>query len=174
MNKNLSPYYPPRARWHSSLFQAADGIRRRVGLDAIHLGEGLPGRFLVCGLLVPGLAFYLRGQRRIGQALVACGALLAVVFIIWLGYPLANMAFGLLLSLHTTSILFLFSPWLAEVRLPYRVMLGMALLTMIGAGVYGPLRNLLQRHCWMPLRVHGRVVVVQKWSSARSVQRGEW
>jgi len=58
MNKNLSPYYPPRARWHSSLFQAADGIRRRVGLDAIHLGEGLSGRFLGMRLVSPGACLF--------------------------------------------------------------------------------------------------------------------
>ena len=84
------------------------------------------------------------------------------------------MAFGLLLSLHVTSILFLFSPWLAEVRLPFRMGYGMGLLALIGLGVYGPLRDQLQEHWWMPLRVNGRVVVVQRWSSARSVHRGEW
>jgi len=89
-------------------------------------------------------------------------------------YPLANMAFGLLLSLTRPAFCFSLVPGWPEVRLPYRVMLGMALLTMIGAGVYGPLRNLLQRALLDAIARSRQGCSGAKWSSARSVQRGEW
>ncbi len=170
----LSPYYPPRARWYSPLLNAGDAIRRLVCLDQIQLPRGISARDLVCGLVVPGLAFYVRGEKLIGRAVMCGCALLAASFIVWLGYPLANVAFGLLLSAHVTSILFLFGPELGQVRLALRAVFGLALLSLAGLCVYAPLRNQLQAHCLMPLRQSSRVVVVQRFSSPKSVRRGDW
>lgn len=124
--------------------------------------------------MVPGLGFYVRGEKRWGKALVCCGAVLAMSFLIWIGYPLANVAFGLLLSLHVSSFLFLFKPLMAETRLPFRVALSLALLIVISQMVYAPLRHQLQEHWVMPLRAKGTVVVVHKGSDLRSVKCGEW
>jgi hypothetical protein len=170
----LSPYYPPRAHWYSPLLRIADGLRRVTWLDRIHLpAEFSPGAF-GAALFVPGLAFRLRRERLIGNAVMAGYALLAVVFFIWLGYLVANIAFGLMLSLHATSIMFLCSPWLARARLGFRLLMGVAVLVVVGGLIYAPIRNQLQNRWLMPLRLHDNVVVVQTFSPPQSVKRGDW
>jgi len=174
MNKLVSPYYPPRARWYSPVSNAAAIVRRRLCLDRIHLPDGISLGAFVVGLLAPGLAFYVRGEILIGRAVLIGCAFLAIFFLIWLGYPLANVTFGLILSAHVSSILFLCRPWLIETRFRVQIAFGLAVLALVGGGVYTPMRNLIQERYLMPLRVHGHVVVVQTFSSPQSVKRGDW
>jgi hypothetical protein len=143
-------------------------------LDRLPLPPGVSFRAFVVGLLVPGLGFYVRGEKRTGRTVLTGYALLAVTFIAWLGYPLANFAFGLLLSAHVSSILFLCRPWLQGMRFRFQIAFGLALLVAVGGGVYTPLRNQIQEHYLMPLRLHGHVVVVQTFSAPKAVRRGDW
>lgn len=174
MNRLVSSYYPPRARWYSPAFHLRDALRRRLCLDRIHLPAGISARGFIGGLLLPGVAFYARGERLIGRVVLFGCAALAVSFFVWLGYPVANLAFGLLLSAHVSSILFLFSPWLSGTRFRFQFMFGLALLAVVGGCIYAPVRNQIQENYLMPLRVRGRVVVVQTFSSANSVKKGDW
>ena len=174
MNRIVSPYYPPRARWYSPLLNVGQMLQRRMGLDRLHLPEGIPVPAFIASLLVPGLAFIVRKERLIGQAILTGYGLLAIVFIVWLGYPVANVAFGLMLSAHVTSIVFLLNPWLAEARFVFRIATGLILLLVVGGGLYAPLRNELQTKYLMPLRIRGNVVVVQSFSSPRTIHRGDW
>src|SRR5262245_42375038 len=115
MGRIVSPYYPPRARWYSrSVFRLCEAVKRVPGLDRLHLPDQIAPTTFLAGLLVPGVAFIARKERLIGRAILFGYLLLLLVFIVWLGYPVANLAFGLMLSAHVTSILFLVSPWLAE------------------------------------------------------------
>jgi hypothetical protein len=120
------------------------------------------------------MAFYLRGERLLGLAIFLGCALLGDIFIIWLGYPIANVAFGLLLSAHATSVLFLLNPWLAGARFLFRIVLGLAVLLLVGGCIYGPLRSQLQAHYLMPIRINEQVVVVRRSSSPNSVKHGDW
>jgi hypothetical protein len=174
MNHDRSAYYPPRARWYSPFFHFARAMRRRLWLDRLHLPAGLSFRAFIIGLLAPGLAFYVRGEKLIGRAVLIGSLLLAVAFIVWLGYPLANLAFGLLLSAHVSSILFLCRPWLQDVRFRFQIAFGLAVLLAVGGGVYTSLRNSIQERYLMPLRINGRVVVVQTFSASKAVRRGDW
>ena len=45
--------------------------------------------------------------------MAAC-ALLFAIFIVWLGYPIGNYAFGLMLSIHTTGFVYYCSPYLLD------------------------------------------------------------
>lgn len=174
MSKPALPYYPPRAKWYSPLFQLGDALRRRTHLDRIRLPEGIALGGLFKSIWWPGIAFCVRGERLIGTAIICGSALLAGIFIVWLGHAVANIAFGLLLSAHVISLVFLCRPWLAGER--FRVRLGtvFALLIVLGLFVYAPLRNLLQNRCLMPVRTNERVVVVQRFASAQAVKRGDW
>ena len=116
MNQFDSPYYPPRARWYSSIFRFWHAARRRTHLDQIHLPEGISLPAFLASLLVPGLAFIVRREKLIGRAILVSYGLLAIILVLWLGYPAANIAFGLMLSVHVTSINFLLQPWLAGTR----------------------------------------------------------
>jgi hypothetical protein len=97
-----------------------------------------------------------------------------VVFILWLGYPVANICFGLMLSLHVSSVIFLLNPWLAEARLAFRIATGLALLLVVGGGFYAPIRRHVETAWLMPLRINQHVVIVQTFSSPASVTRGDW
>jgi hypothetical protein len=174
MNKVISPYYPPRARWYRPGWRFGAAVRRRLHLDRLRPPGPISVRAFLCGLLVPGLAFGARGARLWGRVAVAASGLLAGLFFVWLGYPAGNVAFGLLLSLHSTGVAFLCEPWLAGARLRTRVFFSLATLLALGGLVYMPLRHLLQERYCLPMNVAGRVVVVSTRASAASVQRGDW
>ena len=129
---------------------------------------------IVGRLLVPGLAFSVRGSRVWGKVAPVTSGLLLAAFFVWLGHPAGNVAFGLLLSLHSTSIVYLCEPLLAETRLRGRIFFSMATLAMVGGLFYLPLRHLVQEHFFMPMNVNGRIVVVRAYASAATVQRGDW
>src|ERR1019366_3092617 len=108
-----SSYYPPRARWYSRLLFMTGGLRRHLALDRLRLPSGVPFSRGVASFLVPGLGFYLRGLRLWGRAAMGFCALLALVFFVGLGSTVGNLAFGLLLSIHVTSLIYVLEPWLA-------------------------------------------------------------
>lgn len=173
MSKLASPYYPPRAKWYSSLFHLGDAVRRRAHLDRLQLPAGVSPGAILKSVWWPGISFYLRGEKLIGVAVIGGSVLLVGVFIVWLGYPAAHVAFGLLLSAHVTSLIFLCNRWLAGMRFRGRIAFTLATLLVLGLLVYVPLRNLFQAHLLMPVRSGDRVIVVQRMTSASSVQRGD-
>src|ERR1700752_4216726 len=120
MSKATSSYYPPRARWYSPVLYLLSATRRRLALDRIHLPEGISLFGLAASFLVPGLGFYFRNRVWGRLALTSC-ALLAVIFIVWLGYPVASLSFGLLLSIHVSGITYYCSSWQNAEKLRTRV-----------------------------------------------------
>ncbi len=179
MSKVSSPYYPPRARWYGGVFTFGSGLRRRLALDRARRPSGIPLAHVIGGLLVPGLGFALRGPQVWGLLAVALCAVLLGVFVIWLGYPAGNLAFGTLLSVHATGLVYLLEPWLAGGRFRTRVGFSLAVLIVLGALVYLPARSLLQNRWLMPLQLRGRVVVVRPLAPHAAdrglrVHRGDW
>lgn len=149
-------------------------IRHRLALDRLNLPKDISLGGLAGSFLVPGLAVYLRGPRLWGKAALTACALLFLFFIVWLGHPFGNFAFGLILSIHASGFVYYCSPFLINERLRFRLVF--TVLTLIGLGLclYLPLRSAIQNHALTPLRVNGQVVVVGKFSSAHSVKRGDW
>lgn len=174
MSKFASPYYPPRARWHSGVFTFGNFIRRRLSLDRIRLPRGVTLWGLAGSFLIPGLGFYLQGPRLWGKAAIAACGLLFLGFIIWLGYPLGNYAFGLMLSIHVTGFVYYCSPLLTDMEFSSRLLFTVGVLIAIGGVVDAPMRSAIQEHWLIPLRTHGRVFVVQKQASPKTVTRGDW
>ena len=174
MNRVASSYYPPRARWYSPLLLLAGGVRRHLALDRIRLPAGVPFFRAVGSLVAPGLGFYLRGPRLWGKVAMGFAALMALVFIVGLGYPIGNVAFGLLLSTHVSSVIYLFEPWLAGARFRVRLSFSFVMLFVLGALVYMPVRNLIQEQWLMPLQVKGRVVIVRRLANPSALPRGAW
>jgi hypothetical protein len=173
MAKLASPYYPPRARWHSPLLGFGGALRRRLALDRVRLPQGQSLGAILVSLLVPGLGFWLRGPRRMGRLAVAASLLLVLVFFAAIGYQAGNAAFGLLLSIHGTSLIYLLEPWLAGARFRTRIFVSMALLFGLGGLVYLPARNLMETRWLAPLRVQDRVVVVRKSKPSPAVKRND-
>jgi hypothetical protein len=172
--KFTSPYYPRRARWYGRIFYFGGAIRHRLALDRIYLPKDVTVGGLVGSFLIPGLAVYLRGPRFYGKLAMAGCALLFAIFIVWLGYPVGNYAFGMMISIHTTGFVYYCSPYLLDKDFRFRILFTIAMLIVFGLTVYSPLRNMIQNHWLMPLRANGHVIVVQKLASASGVKRGDW
>jgi hypothetical protein len=174
MGRLASSYYPPRAKWYSPVLNAGNALKRQVWLDRIRLPAEASVRVLVAVLLVPGYAFYARGMRVIGRTIMLGCLFLVVIFLMWLGHPVATVAFGLLLSAHVTSVLFFLSPWLEGARIGFRMVSGLMVLAVLGGCLYTPVQYQIQNHYLMPLRLRERIVIVRTYSSAKAVHRGDW
>lgn len=174
MSRAISPYYPPRARWYSPIFSFGSAIRRLLALDHIRLPKQTTFFGLIASLLVPGLGVYLRGPRFIGLVVLGACGLLLVSFIAWLGYPLSNYAFGLLVSIHATGFIYYCSSLV--MGMPFRYRLGFTLLVLIAIYfvIYTPLRTTIQERWLMPLKMNGHVIVVKRLASVSAVRRGDW
>lgn len=174
MSKTASPYYPPRARWYGRAFYLGLATRHRLALDRIALPKEITLAGIAGGLLVPGLAVYLRGPRLWGRmALGACG-LLFLLFTVRFGYPPGNYAFGLLLSIHASGFAYYCSPCLQDRGFWFRMGFTLAVLMALGFLLYAPVRSTIQHRWLMPLRINGHVVVIQRLHSASGVKRGDW
>jgi hypothetical protein len=172
--EDASSYYPPRARWYSLLFYFGAAVRRRLALDRIHLPREMNFGGLIASFLVPGLAVNIRGPRLWGKAaLVSCG-LLFLLFIAWFGHPAGNFAFGLLLSIHTTGFVYYCSPLLLDAPFRSRLLFTLLALLAIGLLIYAPIRNVIQQHWLIPLRVRGNVIIVHRTGAPHDIKRGDW
>jgi hypothetical protein len=130
---------------------------------------------LVAGFFVPGLAVWLRGPRPWGWAALAGSAGLGLFFVAALGFAAANFAFGLLISLHVTGWVYYCQPLLAGAR--FRARMGFTLVTLLAVGLllYRPAyRHLVNNHWLAPVRLQGRVLVVQRLVQPGSIHRGDW
>ena len=169
-----SSYYPPRARWYSSFFYLGDSLRRRLALDRLTLPREMKVGELVAGFFVPGVAVWLRGPRLWGRAALGTCVALMIIFIVWLGYPVANLAFGLLISLHATGFVYYCNPLMARESFRYRLVFTFLVMLAVGLMLYLPARNYIQGHWVTPLRMNGRVIVVLRMLQINQIQRGDW
>jgi hypothetical protein len=169
-----SPYYPRRARWYGRIFYFGGAIRHRLALDRIYLPKDITVGGLIGSFLVPGLAVYLRGPRLYGKMAMAGCALLFTIFIVWLGYPVGNYAFGMMISIHTTGFVYYCNPYLLDKDFWFRIFFTIAMLILFGLVIYSPLRSVIQNYWMMPLRRNGNVIVVEKFASANAIKRGDW
>lgn len=143
-------------------------------MDRIRLPAQVTSREFFVSLIVPGYAFWARASRHWGIAALITSAVLLSTFFIGLGYPIGNIAFGLLLSLHSTGVVYLLEPTLAGVRLRFRILVSCAAMVALYLLLYRPARDFFQDHWLLPLRIRDRVVVVQRLGSARRIHRGDW
>jgi hypothetical protein len=171
--KFTSTYYPRRARWYGRIFYLGTIIRHRLAMDRIRMPDEITLVGIMGGFFIPGLAVYLRGPRLWGQAVLLACAFLFLCFIVWLGYPFGNYAFGLMLSIHTTGFVYYCGPCLLDKDFGFRILFTLAILLALGLALYMPLRGAIQNHWLMPLQMNGRSFVVQRFISAHTVKRGD-
>jgi type IV secretory pathway protease TraF len=173
MDKYASPYYPPRARWYARLFYLGLATRHKLSLDKIYLPRDIRVFGLLASILIPGLGVYFRGPRLWGRIALSVCVLLFFCFIIWLGYPFGNIAFGLMISIHVTGFTYYCSPCLREKDFAVRMAFTVLVLIGIGLGIFMPIRNAIQNHLLLPLRVNSNVIVVGKFVTANQIRRGD-
>lgn len=168
-------YYPPRARWYTTLFfHTGNQLRRRVGLDQLHLTGELSWLGLILSLVVPGFAFFIFGRRLLGWIFLPAWCLAGLVFVAALGFTAGSIAYGLIISLHATSIVFLEGHWLRDSGFGLRVVLALCTLVAVWALAYAPLVRFAENHWLLPVRLGERVLIVYRGVSTAKLERGDW
>lgn len=173
MTHRENSYYPRRANVWSPLLARADAFGRGMSRFAFHFTGGVTFPGLIAAILVPGLAVYFRNPDRSGKSTIALCAILLLVFVAFLGFPVANAAFTIVLCIHVVGLVAYCTPMMIGTEWPNRFVASLALCLMIGL-VYLPLQQFLTKRVVVPLRVHGHVVVVHRMMAANTVHRGDW
>ncbi len=149
-------------------------LRRALHLESLRLLAGLSISQLLRGVLVPGCGFLVGGRRMLGWACVGTYALAAVVFVVALGYRSGSVAYGILIALHATSIVFLEGHWLRDARFRLRLTLAVATLLAVWLLMYSPLMHFVERNWVRPVRIHNQVVLIKPHSPGWTPQHGDW
>lgn len=170
-----SSYYPPRSRWNSRILDVAGWpVRRFFHGRRLLPAAGISWFQLLLSLALPGLGFLFLGRRTQGWLVLAAYVLSALVFFAALGFPAASIGYGLLISLHATSIVVVEGLWLKESGFGTRLAVAMATLVLVWGLIYSPLVGYIESHWFLPLHMGSRVLVVQCGIAPASIQRGDW
>ena len=172
-DESASAYYPPRARWYSPLFYFWFPFRRLLHLERIHLPRGYSFGQFILSLLLPGYALIANGRRNLGWAFMGVYFCSALVFAVALGYQVGNVGYGLMISAHASSLIFLEGQWLRNSEFHLRFGLAVVTLLAVWLAIYSPAVGFVQQHWLMPLRVRGRVVIVHRGLSPGRIRRGD-
>ena len=169
-----SPYYPPRERWYSRFWYPWYLLKRRLHLAAVTDGFELPFYKLILGVTVPGLSWLWYGRPVFSLMTIASYCLLVVTFLIWIGYPAGILSLAMLMSIHTSSILYMNRRLTPAVELWKRIVWSLVVFALVSLLVYQPLRRYVERRWFIPLRVGERVLVVKTCTSPAIIKRGAW
>lgn len=170
-----SPYYPRRARWYSPLFRPWFKLQRALHLEKIRFPTGFTAGQVILSLLLPGYSLFVNRRKMVGAAFVAIYLASLVCFVVWLGFPIGSAGYGLMISIHASSIVFLENCALRDkyefgVRFP----LAIATLLVVWLAVYRPVVKFAEATWWRPMIVQGRVMVMKPAKFRDLIQRGEW
>jgi len=173
-NEADSAYYPRRARWYSRLFRPWFKLRRALHMEKIRRPSTVDLGQVILSLLLPGFSLFVNRRRIAGAVFAAIYLVSLVCFIVWLGFPIGSAGYGLMISIHASSIVFLESCMLRDkyefgIRLP----LAVATLLMVWLLVYRPAVKFAEANWCLPILVQGRVTVMKPAKFRGSVQRGE-
>lgn len=167
-------YYPPRARWYRTLFVPWFALRRALHLERIRLPVGFTTGQLLLSLVLPGFALFVNGRTKVGAAFVGIYAASLFCLIVWLGHPIGAVGYGLLISVHASSLVFLESCSLRDkFEFGTRLAMAVATLLVVWLAVYRPALNYVETHWATPMLVQGKVMVMNPALTGQVVQRGE-
>jgi hypothetical protein len=170
-----SSYYPPRARWYRRIFSNAwRPVRRYIHLEKFLPPGNLSPVSLVLSLALPGYSFFVLRRRLLGWLVLAGYLIAALVFLGALGFPAASICYGLLISIHATSIVFLEGVWLKEAKFSVRLAAALCTLFAVWGLIYAPLVGFAEHHWLLPLQMGNRVLIVQRGVAPKSIKRGDW
>src|SRR5436190_3066690 len=176
MDERTSPYYPPRAGWNRHFYEAAYALRRQLHLEDLKLPQFAitvsVWEFLLC-LFVPGFSFTFAGWKRFGRGTLLAWFMAFGLFIVWLGHTAANLAFGLMMSMHVSSIIHFLNRLAPGMTVLRRLGYSLGVLFVVGQLIYATGLRLFQRHLFMPLRWNEKVYVVNPRAPIANLRRGD-
>ena len=169
-----SEYYPPRARWYSRAFYPLFAFRRALHLERIRLPIGFTlGQFLL-SLLLPGFSLLVNGRKKVGVAFVGLYVASLICFVVWIGFQVSAWSYGLLISIHASSIIFLEScAFRNKYEFPMRFAAAVATLLVVWLAIYRPITRFIEAHWVIPVLVQNKVMVVQRIHSGAKLHRGD-
>ncbi len=169
-----SQYYPPRERWYGRFWYPWHFLKQKLRLGVVTDGFELPYYKLLLGMIVPGLSWVWYGRRIFGLVTFASYCLIAIAFLIWIGYPAGTISLAILMSIHTSSILYMNRRLTPGEELGKRIIWTLVVFALVSLLVYQPLRRQMERHWFRPLVIGERVLVVKTSVSPSLIKRGDW
>jgi len=171
--RTSSSYYPPRAGRGRHFNHLGYTVRRRLHLEQLGLALNTSPSHFALGLVVPGFSFLDAGWKTLGKTTMLGWVVAALVFLVWLGYGVSTFAFGLMMSMHVSSILYLHNRSFPGMRVLRRLVFSLALLFVVGQLVYASALKLCHDYLFMPLRVGEKVYVINRLHDVQSLRRGD-
>jgi hypothetical protein len=173
IEEETSPFYPPRARWWSGLFRPWFRLLRALHLEQIHCPVGFNVSQFFFSLLVPGISFLALGRRMLGLSVLGIYLACIPLFVVRLGFPEGNFAYGLLLAAHATSVFYLLAHWLGTMEFFNKLLLAAGCLFVVWLVLYYPVVHFFENRYALPLRVRGAVVVMHPRVAPGELKRGD-
>jgi hypothetical protein len=143
-------------------------------IEGLHYHGPLPLPQLLLCLVIPGLSLLLLGRRTLGLAFVAVYFAGAAAFVAGLGFVAGDIGYGIVISIHATSICFLEAHWLKDSSFNTRLALAFCTLVAVWGLIYAPLVHLVESRWIVPMRFGNHVMIVQRGVNVRSLKRGDW
>lgn len=173
MSEYSSPYYPPRAHWYSPLLRPWYRLRRLPWVDKLLDTRLPPLRDLCLTLLLPGYSLRTTGHPRLAKICQLTYLGLGLVFVVALGYIVADLAMGLMIGIHTASAMFGLGLSLGPIGYDRRIALALSTLTLLCLLFYLPVRNWVTTEFLVPLQCPGNVIIINRQADLRTVRRGD-
>lgn len=168
-------FYPPRSRWYSRFaWSLARPFGRYFNLDALQKSAPVSPGGLLLALALPGYAFFALQRRLFGWICLGCYVLALGVFLLAMGYRAGGIAYGLLISLHASSLIYLHNRWSGDCSFGRKLAFGFAILFVVWALFYAPVAGYTQRHWFLPMRTEDKVWVVKPKPELRAIRRGDY
>lgn len=169
-----SEYYPQRARWYSCFFVPWFAVQRSLHLEKIRLPIGFTVGQVMLSLLLPGFSLFVNGRKNVGAVFVGIYLASLICFVVWLGFPISAVGYGLMISVHASSIVFLEScTWRDKYEFSTRFALAVVTLLAVWLTAYRPVTKFAEARWMTPMLVQGRVMVMNPARFGGAVQRGD-
>jgi hypothetical protein len=125
--------------------------------------------------MLPGFSLFVNRRKTVGATFAAIYAASLICSVVWLGFPIASAGYGLMISIHASSIIFLENCALRD-KYEFRVRFLVAIATLLAVwlAAYRPAVKFAETHWWRPMIVQGRVMVMKPATSRGPIQRSEW
>ena len=172
--QEASQYYPPRERWYGRFWYPWHLVKQKLNLGVVIDGFELPWYKLLLGMTLPGVSWLWYGRRIFSLVTVASYCLFAVTFLIWIGYPAGTISLAILMSIHTSSILYMNRRLTPGVDLWKRIVWSLVVFGLVSLLVYQPLRRQIERRWFRPLLIGERVLVVKTSVPPGLIKKGDW
>ena len=155
----------------------AYAARRSLHLEHLSLPRfaiSISTRQVLLCLLVPGFSFYHAGWPRIAAAFAGAWVVAGLVFLLWLGHTAASIAFGLMMSVHVSSVLHFLNRVAPSSSVWRRLALSLLVLFVMGQLIYRTGLDWFQNHLFMPLDVNGKIYVINPRVRPAALHAGDW